>query len=115
MAGPRHHWIKRLVHDFEYNPRFQFRFHVVAILFWWANLVAGTAVLFFWPRLWLDIGVYYVFVLSLYANADTDYDAMSAALAAMRGGDILAKMGTPVASTQAEAVIVVAEKPGTEK
>lgn len=87
--GPRHSWIKRFVHDFEYNPRFQFKLHVIAILFWWVNFVLGTLVMLLWPHLWVEIGVYYVFCLSLYANADTDYDAMSAALAAQHSESVL--------------------------
>lgn len=79
----RHAWVRHLVHDFEYNHRFQFRFHLAAMLFWIANLLAGTAVVFFAPQLWVKVGVYYVFLLSIYANWDTDYDAVSAAQAAL--------------------------------
>lgn len=81
MAGPRHHWIKQCVSDFETNPDFQIRFHLAAMLFWIANAIAGTIVMFLWPHLWLQVGVFYVFLLSIYANWDTDFDAVSAASA----------------------------------
>lgn len=81
MSGPQHRWIRRLVDDFEGNPEFQVRFHLVAMLFWIANAVVGTVILITLPRLWVAIGVFYVFLLSIYANWDTDYDAVSAASA----------------------------------
>ena len=81
MASPRHVWIRKFVDDFEHNPDFQVKFHLAMMLFWIANAIAGTAVLVFLPHLWLSIGVYYVFILSIYANWDTDYDACSAASA----------------------------------
>jgi hypothetical protein len=77
----RHRWIRHVVSDFEDNPDFQIRFHLAAMLFWMANAVAGTAVMVLWPHLWLVIGVFYVFLLSIYANWDTDFDAVSAAKA----------------------------------
>lgn len=77
----RHLWIKRFVDDFEHNPEFQVRFHLAAMVFWMVNAAAGIAVYAVWPRLWVSIGVLYVFLLSIYANWDTDYDAVSAASA----------------------------------
>lgn len=89
----RHQAIKkvlgRLIKDFENNHRFQLRFHLIAMLFWMANFVVGTIIVFCWPHLWLEIGVYYVFSLSIYANWDTDYDAVSASQAAMHSEDLL--------------------------
>lgn len=87
--GIRHHWAKHAIHEFEHNPRVQFRFHLVAMVFWMVNAVAGTTVVFLFPHLWVTIGVYYVFLLSIYANWDTDYDAVSASLAAMHGEELL--------------------------
>lgn len=85
--------IGRLVHDFEYDHRAQLRFHLVMMVFWMANLAVGTAVMIFDYHLWLAVGVYYVFVLSIYANWDTDYDAVSASQAAMHSQDLLDKSG----------------------
>lgn len=85
----RHRWIRHLIHDFEYNPTVQFRFHLIAMIFWILNLVAGTAVMILFPHWWLEIGVFYVFVVSIYANWDTDYDAVSASLAARHAEAIL--------------------------
>ncbi len=93
MAGPRHHWIKRFVHDFEYDHLFQFRFHLVMMLFWIVNAAAGTVMLLVWPGEWIRVGVYYVFVLSIYANWDTDYDAVSASQAALHSQSVLKNSG----------------------
>lgn len=74
----KHAWIRRFVDDFENNPDFQVKFHLAMMIFWMVNATAGTVVMFLWPNLWLQVGVYYVFMLSIYANWDTDYDAVSA-------------------------------------
>src|SRR5579863_6317109 len=85
----RHSWLKAAMHRFEYDHLFQFRFHLVAMVFWICNLVAGTLVMLFAPHVWLRVGVYYVFVLSIYANWDTDYDAVSASQAALHAQTVL--------------------------
>ena len=79
--GPRHHTIKAILGRFMDDPDFQVRFHAVMMIFWIFNCLAGTTILFLWPKLWVEVGVYYVFLLSIYANFDTDYDAVSAAKA----------------------------------
>ena len=61
------------------------------MIFWMINFVAGTLVVVLLPHLWLIIGVYYVFALSIYANWDTDYDAVSASLAADKAQQVLDK------------------------
>lgn len=81
MTSPRHAWIRKFVNDFEHNPDFQVKFHLAAMLFWIANAIVGTIFMVVFPKTWLAVGVYYVFLLSIYANWDTDYDACSAASA----------------------------------
>ena len=88
----RHAWIKHFVKDFEENPRFQFKFHLWAMLFWILNACVGTVVMFVWPDTWVRIGIYYVFIISIYANWDTDYDAVSASRASLHGEELLAKL-----------------------
>ncbi len=79
----RHSWIRRLVKDFEHNPKAQFRFHAVMMRFWELNLIAGLCLMLLAPGAWLRIGVFYVFVLSIYANWDTDLDSLAASMAAL--------------------------------
>lgn len=79
----RHGWAYALYKKMEVDHRAQIRFHKGAIAFWIANVPVATALLIMAPGLWLKISVFYVLLLSLYANADTDYDAMSAAQAAL--------------------------------
>ena len=87
--GVRHHWIRHLVKDFETNPTFQYHFHLVMMAFWILNAIVGTIIMILAPHLWLQVGVYYVFILSIYANWDTDYDAVSASLAAKHSKALL--------------------------
>jgi hypothetical protein len=79
----QHHWIKHLLHDFEENPATQVKFHWFMMIFWIVNLLIGVALLVLAPHLWIAIGVFYVFALSIYANWDTDYGAVSAAQASL--------------------------------
>jgi hypothetical protein len=81
----RHTGLKRLlaraVNTFEHDPDFQIAFHKAAMLVWLAAAVAGTAWCIFFPGSWRSDGVLAVFLISIYANWDTDYDAVSAASA----------------------------------
>lgn len=79
----RHGWAYKWISDLEYNHSKQINFHRWAIVFWTLNIPASLALLIFSPILWNKFAVFYVLLLSLYANADTDFDAMSAAEAAL--------------------------------
>lgn len=79
----RHGWAYRLVDSLQYDHVLQIKFHRWAIVFWLTNVPVAAALLVVFPAVWTKIAVFYVLLLSLYANADTDYDAMSAAEAAL--------------------------------
>ena len=93
MAGPRHHWVKHVLHDFEENPATQVKFHWFMMIFWMVNAVVGGVVATLWPHTWVAIGVLYVFLLSIYANWDTDYGAVSAAQASQHGEFLVQQSG----------------------
>ena len=80
---PHHRWAKKLLHDFEENPSTQVKFHWVMMIFWIINATVGCIVAILWPHTWVAIGVLYVFLLSIYANWDMDYGAVSAAQASL--------------------------------
>ncbi len=80
---PQHNALKSLIRDFEENPATQVRFHWIMMIFWMFNALAGAVCLVLWPAEWVKIGVFYVFLLSIYANWDTDYGAVSAAQASL--------------------------------
>jgi Flp pilus assembly protein TadB len=79
-----HHFLKNLLHNFEENPSTQVKFHWAMMIFWIVNAAIGTVVAILWPHIWVAIGVLYVFLLSIYANWDTDYGAVSAAQASLK-------------------------------
>lgn len=79
----RHGWAYRLIDGLENDHEKQIRFHKKAIAFWVANVPVAIAILVFFPGVWASLSLLYVLLLSLYANADTDFDALSAAQAAM--------------------------------
>ncbi len=78
----RHGWAYTLYRKLETTHDAQIRFHKGAIAFWLLNVPVALVLLVLFPHLWSALGVFYVLLLSLYANGDTDYDAMSAAQAA---------------------------------
>lgn len=96
----RHGWAYRLVDRLQWDHELQIRFHRWAIVFWALNVPVAVALLVLAPGVWLRFSVLYVLLLSLYANADTDYDAMSAAEAALhaQGAE---RNTTPTVSTAA--------------
>lgn len=83
------HVARKDVHELEYNPRTQFRWHLVMTVAWFLAMAAFTLGWFATAgfgsgfsdvSLWL---LFFTIWVSLYANFATDFDAMSAALAAI--------------------------------
>ena len=70
--------MRHVIKDFENNPEVQFKFHRRAMYFWLANVMVATVLLVWFRSVWDAINIYYVALISLYANWDTDADAMSA-------------------------------------
>jgi hypothetical protein len=64
---------------FEDDPHWQTQFHKRMTYFWLVNMIAATVVFFFAPGLWAQAAVFYLVLVSLYANFATDYGAVSAA------------------------------------
>lgn len=70
---------KSSIHNFESNPQTQFKFHLRMTVFWVITMVAIPFV----PALYgHGIAPLIIEEISLYANAATEYGAMSAAIAA---------------------------------
>jgi hypothetical protein len=79
---PSHRWLSHIIKDLEYNPKTQYKVHLVAMWFWTANFIAAVSIFLLSQGVWAKISVLYLVCISLYANWATDYGAMSAALAA---------------------------------
>ena len=77
----QHNFLSHLLKDFEENPRTQVRFHFTMMVFWMIMAVVGVLLIVLTQTLWVAIGVLLVYELSIYANWDTDYGAVSAAQA----------------------------------
>lgn len=74
-------FIRRDVHQLEYDPAMQYRFHFALTWFWFLTMVA----LPFVPVLWgHTLPALVVQEISLWANFATHFGAMSAALAAQQ-------------------------------
>jgi hypothetical protein len=83
VQSPRRHGFMRLfIRDLETNPHSQYRVHRYGLYYWLINFPAVTALFFLDPSVWLKWGLYVTLIYSIYANASTDYGAMSAAMAA---------------------------------
>ena len=80
----RHAWVKHIVHDFEYDPKVQYKVHLVAMWVWTFSMITVVCLFTFANHFWQVVSVLYLVLISLYANWATDYGAMSAALAAQQ-------------------------------
>ena len=77
--------IRRDVHQLEYDPATQYKFHFTLTWFWFISMVALPAV----PILWgSSLPALVVQEISLWANLATHFGAMSAALAAKQTSQI---------------------------
>jgi hypothetical protein len=70
--------LKTFRDKFENDPEWQTRFHLWMVYFWLLNIPLVTLVFFFAPAFWSKASIFYILVVSLYANFATDYDAVSA-------------------------------------
>lgn len=74
--------LKRDIHQLEYDPETQYRFHFWATWFWLLNMPLILILLICFPKFWLLIALVYITEISLWALVATYLGAMSAALAA---------------------------------
>lgn len=79
--------LRALRHRFEYDPEWQTKFHLRMSYIWLANMLVATGVFFFAPGLWATASIFYLVIVSLYANFATDYGAVSAAEASDSAAD----------------------------
>lgn len=71
--------LRDLRRKFEQDGHFQAVLHIRMTYFWACNFVAASLVFFLAPGVWSRYSVYYLVIVSLYANFATDYGAVSAA------------------------------------
>lgn len=74
--------LKRDIHQLEYDPATQYRFHFWATWFWLFNMPLVLVLLICFQKFWLLIALVYITEISLWALVATHLGAMSAALAA---------------------------------
>jgi len=97
----RHGWLKHIVRGLETDPHMQYKVHLRAVQVWLASMVAVALVFFLDRPLWISVSVFYLVLISLYANLATDYGSMSASMAAFAPGEQLPTI--PLESAQATA------------
>lgn len=64
--------------DFENNPKFQIVFNKIFTYFWLVNMVAASFAFWIDRKDWDKYSIFYVTLISLYANFATNYGALSA-------------------------------------
>ncbi len=84
-------WLMRGVRAMEYDAHTQWRYHLFMSWFWIFTIFPILVLFFCYPQGWLRWGVFITLVYSLYANWVSDFGAMHAAWAALRGDEITAK------------------------
>jgi hypothetical protein len=66
----------------EHDPKAQYKFNRVSLIFWLVNMPLVIVLEVLFPSFWLKISVMYLIQASLWALVATHFGAMSAALAA---------------------------------
>lgn len=64
--------------DFENNPKFQIVFNKIFTYFWLVNMIAASFAFWIDRKDWDKYSIFYVTLISLYANFATNYGALSA-------------------------------------
>jgi len=77
----RHGWLKHIIKGLETDAHIQYKVHFWGSVYWLVNLPGVLVLYFFFPHLWVKIGILITLVYSVYANFATDYGGMSAAMA----------------------------------
>lgn len=73
------------------DPKTQYKIHVIMTYVWVVNMLMATSVFFFANGFWQKASVFYLVLISLYANLATDYGAVPAAEAAISAEEIKGK------------------------
>ena len=71
--------VRSLLRDLEGNPRTQYKMHRFMARFWMANAAVVPLVYFLAPPVWARASIYYLALISIYANWTSDATAMAAA------------------------------------
>lgn len=91
----RHVFLKpflKFLKDAEDDALTQIKIHRISVRFWLGNMVLATVVFFGFPGFWAEASVFYLVLLSLYANFATDYGALIASEAALSAGKAAEKV-----------------------
>jgi hypothetical protein len=78
-----HKLISTFARKFNADPVFQYKLHVIGTQVFLAQIPFAVACAVFLPHVWATAGLIYVTVISLMANAQTEYGSVSAAEAAV--------------------------------
>ena len=76
-----------MAQKFAWDLEFQFKLHLIATAVWAINGIGATCMFLLARGFWNHFSVYYLVIVSLYANFATDYDACSASLAGIHAKD----------------------------
>jgi hypothetical protein len=96
VVAKRHAWLVALIKafktDFEESAETQAKIHRAFTYIWLVNIIAVTVLFFALPGFWAQFSLYYLVMVSLYANFSTDYGALSAAQASGKASEALDKL-----------------------
>lgn len=86
-----YHLLKNDAHRLEYDPAVQWKFHRKMSWYWVLNFPVVFILFFFFPKIWVGVGLLLNTFYSLYANFATDYGAIPSSYAAMKADEIAAR------------------------
>lgn len=112
------HVLRNDIHHLEYDPRTQWRYHLIMTRYWVANFPV-VIVLFFWfPHLWIAIALFLNTIYSLYANLATDFGAVPSSYGAMKAQEISDRQQNRqsyVEETPGNVIVPVSNQPQLER
>ena len=83
LVWPHHKLIAKACKRFNSDPAFQLKFHIISTYIFTLQIPIILAVSIFLPTFWSHAGVTYVAIISLFANAQTEYGAVPASEGAL--------------------------------
>lgn len=84
----RKSWLSSLLNSFDTDPKVQYKIHLVMTYFWIVNMLIAIGVFTLANGFWQKASVFYLVIVSLYANFATDFGAIPGAEAAISAEDI---------------------------
>lgn len=112
--APHHRAIATLAHRFNADPAFQYKLHLAGTYVFIAQIPVVLGATYLLPSFWKAVGVTYIAVISLLANAQTEACNLPSAEAAMAAQANRRALATDIPALERDIARLAALQPGPE-